>query len=1020
MAVSDDWDIDYICKQISHIDGNLDFDTATGCSPAADDYIYQTSGNNAVGKTLCTVSGASGTINLTNTLDRFVDGTGLVRLEYVDFDCVQNCGFSVGETLNGVTSSRCGIIRAIEYNTGTTAGQGRVYAQFCGGAGNFTCNEALQVGGSTKALAVGTGSGDFTWAASVNETTSCTLNPPGTNNTSQLFNFDSAACPIFIPEGATVGELVTAPTRTAVVQQHVGAANATKGTLRVVDVDNTPAWACNDSLFIQNVVFYDAQVAGQVFSVGDVVTGSTSGAQSRVLSIIDDGDCTGKLITAGIVGGPYCNVDNLQVSGVAKAGFENCSATGLDSNTDLLGAPRTRQRNDLQGGIYDDAVSLNIIRNVNALYTYLQDTFDELAQLDDPVPMSAQVKDQQYTLINSWQIPDLSMRFLENGSIQDSGNNNIFTNYQTLGSIEGIGDQGYIEDATTPSPQPQLYVEQNGVVLREDWLEGNINVLVKVKTSTDTTIIDPTVNALGQLIDSGTVTIFNRRYGHTYDHFETTTVGGTAPMPLATAIDANNATAQLRNTYTGCGGFTVGEEITDTACFVGVVVAECVTCNTLDYILFSACDIGGGLTVTGAVSAATAVEGTPSNLVAGYCAQVRQMTVELKVAAGGAGGCGTTGTWRPGETVTQAVTCATGFILTDDAADALYLEVTGCTAFSGNNTITGAVSAATYAPGACAVYTSNQTTVPGDLGEGSGEECYTGYIVGNHNAAACASPIAEIYEWTKFELRKESCLPIAGKGTAADITGNIYRLICSAYPEVKAAPFGTFAGGTMFGAQGIFICNGALSLLPADIQKVQLINNAGTTRNPPNFQNIAVTALVACDSVAVYRAVNACACSDVILTTQFDVGIGACDNQAADTTVVVGANTCTVGPLAQDIPCTGVLRVEDPNNAGIYLRMPYSALDRTTNTFTLACAATIGSFTTCTDLTDNDNIFVVYVEETSAGTSVSNSVIYVADRPLIVRVRRKGILPFETEATFGSTGASVGAVRTTDPVVDLP
>lgn len=1015
MAVSDDWDIDYICKQISHIDGNFLWDTGCGTQPVADDYIRgQTSG--AIGKTLVAFTGTCGSDNMTNTLGRFQDNEVIEIMEHVCFDTVANCGFSVGETLTGATSGRTGVIRAIEYNLTTTAGQGRVYGVFTGGVTctSWTCGEALQVSASTKANAVGTGSGNFAWTGAVDNVTSCTITPPGSNNTSQLFNFDSGACPVFIPDGAKIGD-AACPTKTATVQQHIGATDASKGTLRVVDI--TGSWVNDDCIHIQCVVKYDSLVAGQVFSVGDVVTGGTSCAQSRILSVITCG-CTGTLVTAGIVGGPYCGTETLTVAGVTKANLVCSSTDNIDSVTDLLGAPRTRQRNELQGGIYDDSVSINIVRNANALYTYLQDTFDELAQLDDPVPMSAQVKDQQYTLINSWQIPDLSMRFLENGSIQDSGANNIFTNYQTLGSIQGIGDQGFIECATTPSPQPQIYVEQNGTVLREDWLEGNVNILVKVKTNTDTTFICPTVCALGQLVDSGTVTIFNRRYGHTYDHFETTTVGGTAPMPLATAIDANNATAQLRNTYTGCGGFTVGEEITDTACFVGVVVAECTTCNTLDYILFSSCDIGGGLTVTGAVSAATAVEGTPSNLVAGYCTQVRQMTVELRIATGG--GTGTCGTWRPGETVTQAVTCATGFILTDDACDRIYLEVTGCTAFSGDNLITGAISAATYDPGCAGVYTSNQVTVPGDLGDGSGEEDYSAYIVGNHNAAACASPITEIYEWTKFELRKESCLPIAGLGTGADVVGSIYRTINSAYAEVKAAPFGSFAGGTMFGARGIFICNGALSLIPADIQKVQLINNAGTTRNPPNLQTIAVTALVACDSAAVYRAVNACACSCVILTTQFDVGTGACDNQAADTTVVVGANTCSVCPLAQCIPCTGVLRVEDPNNAGIYLRMPYSSLNRCTNTFTLSCAATIGSFTACTDLTDDDNIFVVFIEEAAAGACVSNSVIYVADRPLIIRVRKKGILPFETEATFTSTGASVGAVRTTDPVVDLP
>jgi len=1010
MAVADDWDIDYIDKKISHIDGNLDWDGGSGTVPAADDYIYQTSGNNAVAKLICSLSGTSGTANLTNTVGRFVDGTGLVRLEYVDFDTVANCGFSVGDTVTGATSCRTGVIRAIEYNDTTTSGQGRIYGQFTGAA-CFTAAENLQVGGSTKASAVGTGSGDFDWAASVNELTSGTQNPPGTNNTSVLIDFDSPGCSIYIPDGANIS---ATGCKSGVVQQHVGATSGSQGSLRLNNVQGT--FANDDNLIMECVIFYDTQVAGQVFAVGDVITGVTSSIQARILKIIDDGDSSGKLITASKTGAVTCG-ESIQVNSVTIASVENTTAT-LDSATDVLGSPRTRQRDALQGGIYDDCVSLNIVRNANELYTYIQATFDDLVQMDDDVPMSAQVKDQQYTLINSWQIPDLSMRFLENGSIKDSSNDNIWTNYQTLGSIQGVGDQGYTESACTPSPQPQFYIEQDGSVLRSDWLEGNINVLIKVKSNSDPTVVCASVCALGQLINSGTVTIFNRRFGHTYDHFQTTTVGGTAPIPLATATDLNNATGQYRISYTGCGGFTVGEEITGgTTGAIGVVIAENLTCNTLDYTLFSSTQFGSAETITGAVSAATATFSSVANLVAGYCSAVRQMTVETKIATGG--GTGSSGVWTRGETVTQAVTCATGFILMADAADALYIEVTGCTAFSGDNLITGAVSATTYDPGCAGTYTANQTTVPGDIEDGCGEQNYNAYLVGNHCGTSCnASPILNVYEWTKFELRKESTNEIAQTGTTAALEGRIYRQLDSTYAEVKAAPFGSFAGGKLFGATGVFIDKD--TLCTGDVQGIQLLDAAGTTRNPPNLQTIAVTSLVACDSVSVFRAVNACACAEVICTTEFtvDCAPGACANGAANSIIEVKTATRAV-PMAQDVPSSGVIRVEDPNNAGLFLRFPYNAVCRTTGRFTLT-SGTIGNVTSCTALTSLDDAFVVFIEQASGGASTSNSVIYVSDAPLIIKVRRKGILPFQTTSTFGSTGASVGAVRTTDSVVDLP
>ena len=72
------------------------------------------------------------------------------------------------------------------------------------------------------------------------------------------------------------------------------------------------------------------------------------------------------------------------------------------------------------------------------------------------------------------------------------------------------------------------------------------------------------------------------------------------------------------------------------------------------------------------------------------------------------------------------------------------------------------------------------------------------------------------------------------------------------------------------------------------------------------------------------------------------------------------------------------------------------------------------------DLTPADNAFVVLIEKEATATSVTNTIQYLADIPLLIRVRRKGILPFQTTGTFGSSGATIGAVRTSDTIVNLP
>ena len=60
------------------------------------------------------------------------------------------------------------------------------------------------------------------------------------------------------------------------------------------------------------------------------------------------------------------------------------------------------------------------IYTMNELYSFLQDTFDEPAQMDDPVPMSAQTP-TQYSFLYPWFIDNESMKAFYGGSLQTSG-----------------------------------------------------------------------------------------------------------------------------------------------------------------------------------------------------------------------------------------------------------------------------------------------------------------------------------------------------------------------------------------------------------------------------------------------------------------------------------------------------------------------------------------------------------------------------------------------------------------------
>ena len=60
------------------------------------------------------------------------------------------------------------------------------------------------------------------------------------------------------------------------------------------------------------------------------------------------------------------------------------------------------------------------VYTVNALYSWLADTFDEQGAMDDFTPMSAQTP-TEYTMTNEWFIDDVSTNFLKTGAIKTDG-----------------------------------------------------------------------------------------------------------------------------------------------------------------------------------------------------------------------------------------------------------------------------------------------------------------------------------------------------------------------------------------------------------------------------------------------------------------------------------------------------------------------------------------------------------------------------------------------------------------------
>ena len=1019
MPIADDWDFDYPNTVLQHVDGVLSYDTGSGTQPAVGDYVIgNTSG--AVGKVIArTGSVTSGTLTLTNVVGLFQDNEDLDILSTVNFDAVTdgNGGFAIGDTIVDQVTGSVDVL-AIEYNADGLGG-GTIWGN------NFTAftdNSQLDISGGTADVADADGTGTDNDAA-LTALVAGTLQPPGSNNLSVIVHYDGGT--VDIPEQAILEDATSGAT--GLVEQVFGVTGT--GSVRLVDVAGT--FGDDNVLRVDQVIGYNNQVAGQVFSAGDVVVGGTSGATGRVLAD------TGTQLILADESGTWTTTEDLNVGGtkIAEANGTNatlnCAVANIPDGLRDEQWPTSVGGGVGQGGIYA-AGSLNIVRKSNSLYTLSQDTFDELVQMDDDEALDASVKGGAYSLVFGWFMGDPNFRFLRQGGWTDTTGANVWANPQTVGVQNKITDTAFFYNASQPYRQPQLYIEQDQRELDSWWLEGQIDALVKVRTRNDPRYIAPATPGLGQLIPggdpaiNGAYTVFNREFHvSTYDATQfNAAAGGVNTVALGTASDNAadrnpNGTHTLAYTAGSAATLIVGETVTSGAgntLKVGVVVAQtgdAGATGTMEYVLKSGTNFVNTDSLTGEVSGKTLTAATPTQVVAGYSADIGFPVVDIA--------CDSTsstiaGTFIPGESVTQATTGATGrVVLANVDTDILYLETTTGT-FTGLNVITGDTSGATWTPTTAATYLT-ATTFNADLNNGDGAQPYSGSVSMDITGAS-AETMQNGYQYSKYLTRhEENSYTYNGPGTAdLGTVGKFFRKLKDAYAEIKpGSPMGPYTGSWAL-AQGWFLDTNYVDA--ADIRSFTGIDDNGIPRSPPNLQSLTISGVAAGWRVAAYRSTGAA--STVILRNEFTVGtVGAGNNQSADSTILLAAGTRSVSPTPADVPSTNVLRVLDPNDTGNYLRFPISAVDRVTNIYTLA-SGTIGAVTGSVDLTTADNAHVVFIEQQAAGASVTNTVQYVADIPIVYKARLKGFKPFRSTGTFTNTGFNGGVVQTADPIVDLP
>ncbi len=533
---------------------------------------------------------------------------------------------------------------------------------------------------------------------------------------------------------------------------------------------------------------------------------------------------------------------------------------------------------------------------VNELYSYLMDTFDELAQMDDQIPMSAQTP-TSYTMINGWYIREDLTRQLKKGAIQ------------TAGYLDDI--HVLVLDGTYAGPD-----------------EANIGVQVTDDSSDVGALVDYDNVAQKWFIRVGSSTVI-----------------------------ADGSVMSI-NGDAGVTGDASGDSITGETIFANPYSLGSINGSPTLYIYQD----GSVIDWSGYLTDQSWANGHFDILVKVTEGSTDINSKEITVFAR-----------EFGELYSNFV-----ITLTTAGQNAVPLG----TALDGNNeSAVGVVEDNQDGTTATIAVDFNfSSPYQYDIGDGNGNQSYDCQITCDGQS------LDKVYEVTKYWTRRTSTKQLELDTDSNFINGEAYLFADATYSPVVTAPFGTFAGGKFFAARGIYFTG----LHGDDAQAFQLIDNTGTTRNPPNYQAFTVNGVASGDRVGVY-----------LETSQ---GSGLVKKDQYSLSGANALNTITVGAtIPADTPTTGTIIVVDDDGSEIsYTYSGYSGSD-----FTVTISATVYS--------GSETAYVPYILEESTGSSVSETTtIFVSNRFVVTKVRIAGILPFVTSGTYNSSGYTGTAIRTTD------
>lgn len=267
-----------------------------------------------------------------------------------------------------------------------------------------------------------------------------------------------------------------------------------------------------------------------------------------------------------------------------------------------------------------------------------------------------------------------------------------------------------------------------------------------------------------------------------------------------------------------------------------------------------------------------------------------------------------------------------------------------------------------------ATITTTFGTVSRDLNNGNGAQNYDVEI----NCGGFS--MTQVYEWLKYITRYGST---AATYTLNGDDGQEYRSPSEGtYAEVKAAPFGTIAGGTLYGARGVWFTNYSA----ADFV---LIDAAGVTQSPPNYQKVNANhpSLVGTNILVAESAAGA------IIKNQYTIA-----------SVTINTITATLAIDNNKTPQTGYVKIGDTKYA-----------------YTGYSGTVISGVTP--DPTGSTGAFYIPLLDVLADTvtELSDNIIQSGNITVLTSVRKYGFKPYDVETTFGTTGLTFTPILAVDP-----